>query len=108
MKDMSPSPQTTDFNKRDVEQIVANMFNSNRTVASMTDTKSDGMKMTITFTNKNPDGSGQTVTRSFVSEEAAKYAKDHAEGMRLKHHSCDRSHDFQSNPTRVVSVQFYR
>ncbi|MEM6810868.1 MAG: hypothetical protein AAF549_00195 [Pseudomonadota bacterium] len=92
MKDVvDTSPAETGFNQLDVEQIVRGMFDRNKTIASLSDSAVDGKKLTLSFTNKNADGSSQTVTRSFINEKAAKYAKQFAGTLRAQYHSYDRT-----------------
>ncbi len=88
------SPKTLGFNDTDINQIVDAMFDDNRTVAVLMSTETQGSKMVLTFTNKNPDGSLQTVGHDFGREQAAESAKSYADSLHCNYLIRDRSHEF--------------
>ena len=89
------TPSTTPalpFNESDVTQKADNLFNANRTIGNVQNISLSDKTVTVTFSNKNSDGSNQTTEATFTSVDVAEYAKAYLDQKLSNHRSRDTSH----------------
>ena len=84
-------PVELDFNIADVKQKIDSLFDKNKTMSNVVDTRLNNQTVTVTFTNKNPDGSSKTSSAEFTTPQAAQFAKKDLDRKLATHKAQDRS-----------------